>query len=180
MATFAGTKIDGGKLRLDPYQSSHRLNIGDKSYKLDTKGAVVRKTLSCGLPLTMALPAKAFEGVAARAVEEKNGKVNVTLELKHRDPELCIPLLFANDMADIAADWHSWSRLMKLPMLILDIEGKPTPVQRMLGQIMIEEPWERRKRITSPRFRPNFLHRRKSGVVGNVTKLTACEIIARR
>ncbi|MEO0328905.1 MAG: DUF6101 family protein [Pseudomonadota bacterium] len=180
MANIAEFDFDEGKLRLDPYQSSHQLHIGDKFYKLDTKGAVVRKTLSCGLPISMALPARAFEGVAARAIEDENGKVMVSLELRHRDPELSVPLLFANDMTDVAADWHSWSRLMKLPMLILDIAGNPTPVQRMLGQIMLEEPWERRKRITTPRYRPNFLRRRQQGVVSTVTKISASEIIARR
>jgi len=167
-------------LRLDPYMTSHQLEVGDKSYKVDTKGAVVRKTLSCGLPVTMAVPAKAFKGVAARAIEDANGQTVVTLELLHHDPELCVPLLFANDMTDIAADWHSWSRMMSLPMLIMGLNGEPTPVQKTLGQIMIETPWERRKRITTVKRRPSFLRRRKKGMVGPVEKLTAAEIIARR
>ena len=106
--------------------------------------------------------------------------MTVTLELLHHDPELCVPLLYANDMIDVAADWHSWSRLMKLPMLLIGLDGETTPVQNMLGKIMVETPWERRKRITAIKYRPNFLRRRKPGVVGKVEKLTAAEIIARR
>ncbi len=180
MAKLATQPEHGAKLRLDPYRGTQTLEVGSKTYKVDTKGAVVRKMLSCGLPVTMAVPAKAFKGVAARAIQNSSGEMTVTLELLHQDPELCIPLLYANDMADIAADWHSWSRLMKLPMLIIGIEGKATAVQQTLGDILVEAPWARRKRITAIKHRPNFLRRRKPGVVGNIERLSAAELIARR
>ena len=180
MAEMAKTGASGPRLRLDPYKGTHNLQVGSKTYKVDTKGAVVRKMLSCGLPVSMAVPAKAFKGVAARAVEGKDGKMTVTLELFHHDPELCVPLLHADDMSDIAADWHSWSRMMSLPMLIKGIDGEATQIQRLLGQIMIEDPWERRKRISAIKHRPNFLRRRKAGVVGPVERLSAAELIARR
>ena len=180
MANAATKPERGTTLRLDPYRGTHTLEVGNKTYKVDTKGAVVRKMLTCGLPVTMAVPAKAFKGVAARAVENDRGEMIVTLELLHQDPELCVPLLYANDMADIAADWHSWSRLMKLPMLIRGIDGKATQVQQTLGDILVETPWERRKRITAIKHRPNFLRRRKEGVVSPVERITAAELIARR
>jgi len=165
--------------RLDPYQNSHRIEFGSTSYRLDQNGAVVRKNLTCGLPLSIAVPTKAFKGVAARAIEDAHGNVTVSLELLHHDPELCVPLLFANDMEDISADWHSWSRLMKLPMLLVDIEGEVSSVQNMLGEIMVEAPEERRKRITAVKRRPFFLRRRKPGAIGDVEKLTPAELIAR-
>lgn len=180
MANPATHIEQGSGLRLDPYHGTQTLKVGSKSYKVDTKGAVVRKTLTCGLPVTMAVPARAFKGVAARAVQDKQGRMTVTLELLHHDPELCVPLLYANDMADVAADWHSWSRLMRLPMLIVGVEGTATPVQKTLGDIMVEAPWERRKRITAIKHRPNFLRRRKIGIVGNIEKISAAELIARR
>lgn len=179
MAENAEKIMDRGRLRLDPYQSFHRLKIADKSYRLDPRGAVIRKTLSCGLPISMALPARAFQGVAARAVEEADGQTTVTLELLHKDPQLCVPLLCANDMDDVAADWHSWSRLMKLPMLMVSADGGVSPVQKLLGRIMLEEPIRRRKRITNPKQRPSFLRRRKLGRVSEIEKLEAHEIIAR-
>lgn len=166
--------------RIDPYNGSQTLEVGGKTYKVDTKGAVVRKMLSCGLPMTMAVPAKAFKGVAARAVQFDDGSVTVTLELLHHDPELSVPLLYANDMTDIAADWHSWSRMMSLPMLIVGVDGAATQVQKLLGDIMVEAPWERRKRITAIKHRANFLRRRKAGTVGPVEKISAAELIARR
>ena len=136
-------------LRLDPYQGTQCLEVGETSFKVDRNGVVVRKTLGCGLPISMAVPSRAFKGVAATAVENENGDTMVSLELLHHDPELCVPLLKANDLIDIAADWHSWSRLMKLPMLLADEDGEHTQVQKLLGDIMIEDPIERRKRITT-------------------------------
>ena len=44
------------EMRLDPYSKQHKIDLGSKSYKLDTNGAVVKKTLSCGLPMTIAVP----------------------------------------------------------------------------------------------------------------------------
>ncbi len=170
----------GRELRLDPYQHSHQLTVGRTHIRLDKNGAVVRKTLRCGLPVSVAVPSKAFKGVAAKAVEDETGNMTVSLELMHHDPELSIPLLKASDMDDIAADWHSWSRLMRLPMLVIDLDGEATPAQKMLGAIMVEDPIVRRKRITSVKHRPYFLRRRKAGAIGKIERLTAREIIARQ
>ncbi len=167
-------------MRLDPYKAPHKVELHGTSYKVDVTGAVVKKTLGCGLPLSMAMPAKAFKGIAARAIEDAQGKVTVTLELLHHDPDLCIPLLVADNLDDVAADWHSWSRLMKLPMLIVGPDDVAVSIRKQLGEIMVETPWERRKRITTIKHRPNFLRRRKPGVVGEVEKISATEIIARR
>lgn len=181
MANLAKKETGSGRgLRLDPYQGSHQLNIGNKSFKISRNGVVVKKKMTIGKEITIAVPAKAYKGVAARAIETDHGTMVVTLELLHHDPELCVPLLYANDMDDIAADWHSWSRLMKLPMLVVDLENNPTAVNRQLGELMVEDPIARRKRITTVKHRPNFLRRRKVGIVGKVEKLTAAEIIARR
>jgi Family of unknown function (DUF6101) len=107
------------------------------------------------------------------------GAYRVTLELHHRDPDLCVPLLVSEDLDDIAADWHSWSRLMKLPMLIIGADQHATALQTMLGDIMVENPKLRRKRIARMRRRPMFLSRRKTGKVGPVTRISGEELIAR-
>ena len=98
-------------LRLDPglFPQHLRYEIEDTkenvSITLDERGAVMRRTLpASGLPLTVALPFRVFKGVAARAIDHGNGDVTVTLELHHDDPDLCIPLLVAHDLCDIAAD----------------------------------------------------------------------------
>lgn len=170
-------------MRLDPYSINERVSYSRKdgtSYTIDRMGVSFKKTLrKSGLPLSMALPAKAFKGVAARVIKNEDGTQTVSLELHHHDAELCVPVLVADNMDDIAADWHSWSRLMKLPMLIIGEDNSACPVRKELGMLMVEDPIARRKRITMIKHRPWFLRRRKTGVVSEVKKISADEIIAR-
>ena len=125
-------------------------------------------------------PVRAFKGVAARSVEHEDGSYTVSLELLHHDKQLSLPLLISNDLDDIAADWHAWSRMLRLPMLVIDADEIARPVRERLGAIMVETPLDRRKRYGSIKHRPNFLRRRKPGMVGPVTKISGEELIARR
>ena len=82
----------GTTLRLDPKRFPQAMTFElraegtDATITLDERGAVLRKVLpSSGLPLSIALPARAFKGVAARAIDHGNGDVTVTLELHHDD-----------------------------------------------------------------------------------------------
>ena len=175
----------GRPMRLDPYHLPHAVSMhgsgaGNFSYNIDRAGATLKRALGCGLPVSMALPQKAFKGVAARTLSDENGNMIFTLELHHHDKAMCLPLLVAHNMDDIAADWHAWSRMMKLPMLLVDENNMATPVRNELGRIMVEAPIARRKRITMVKRRPWFLRRRKIGAVSRVAKLSSAEIIARR
>ena len=168
--------------RLDPYAIPDRIAFSHNNihYTLDRTGVSVKMNMpQSGLPLSFALPARSFKGIAARCVEHEDGGRTVSLELHHHDPALCIPVLVADDLDDIAADWHSWSRLMRLPMLIVEADGMAQPVKNELGAVMVEDPIARRKRITAIKHRPWFARRRKPGTVSEVTRLSAAEIIAR-
>lgn len=170
-------------MRLDPYQLPYRVGYGQAdgfSFTIDRQGAVMKRMLSCGLAVSMALPTNCFKGVAARAVEHRDGGITVTLEMHHHDPELCLPLLVTGDLDDIAADWHSWSRLMKLPMLIIESNNVTRALSERLGAIMIEPPIERRKRFATLKHRPWFLRRRKPGVISEMVRISGEELIARR
>ncbi len=88
----------GFELRLDPGHFPQRLSYagrdepGEISVTLDSRGAVMKKVLNkSGLPLSIALPARAFAGVAARAIDHGDNTVTVTLELHHQDPAPCVP-----------------------------------------------------------------------------------------
>nr|WP_272214274.1 DUF6101 family protein [Marinicella sp. W31]MDC2879012.1 DUF6101 family protein [Marinicella sp. W31] len=76
----------------------------------------------------MALPGRAFKGIAARAVAHVDGGITVTLELHHADPELCIPLLVAHDLSEIVADWQNWALLYDIPMMMVEADGVARPV----------------------------------------------------
>ena len=147
---------------------------------LDERGAVLRKMLpSCGLPISFALPARAFRGVAARAIDHGDGEVTVTLELHHDDPDLCIPLLVAHDLCDIAADWRGWSDAFRIPMLMVEADGVARPLEDHIGIVRKRELQPRRRHSYFAERRPRFLVRRTTGKLGVAMKISGKEIIAR-
>lgn len=180
----SGSRPDRTGMRLDPFRLQQGISFQDPSgncLTLDRQGAVMKRRLATsGLDLSIALPTRCFKGVAARAIEHEDGSYTVSLELLHHDPELCVTLLVADDLDDIAADWHAWSRMMRLPMLIVGEADEAWPIQRQLGAIMVETPHQRRKRHATLKHRPWFLRRRKPGAIGPVVKISGEELIARR
>ncbi|SIR08846.1 hypothetical protein SAMN05880582_106125 [Rhizobium sp. RU20A] len=176
----------GNTLRLDPMRFPQQANYalpghpGTVSIQLDERGAVLRKILpTSGLPLSIALPARAFKGVAARAIDHGNGLVTVTLELHHDDPDLCIPLLVAHDLSDIAADWRAWSQAYHIPMLMVEADGVARPLEEHLGEVRTSRPRPRRRYAYFADRRPRFLVRRSTGKLGVALRIDGREIIAR-
>nr|WP_316652823.1 DUF6101 family protein [uncultured Gellertiella sp.] len=173
-------------LRLDPARIPQQLTLsmqgvaGDVSITIDARGAIMRKILpSSGLPLSIALPARAFKGVAARAIDHGDGNVTVTLELHHDDPDLCIPLLVAHDLCDIAADWRNWATAFRIPMLMVEADGVARPLEEHLGDIGLRQTKPRRRHSYFAERRPRFLVRRTTGNLGMMMKINGREIIAR-
>ncbi|TCT45029.1 DUF6101 family protein [Martelella mediterranea] len=122
-------------LRIEPARFPQKFSYVAKGsenrigVKLDSRGAVVRRNLpSSNLPFSIALPGRAFKGVAARATAHGDGEITVTLELHHADPELCIPLLVAHDLSDIVADWQDWAEMYGIPMLMVEADGVARPI----------------------------------------------------
>jgi len=173
-------------LRLDPglfpQQLSYKLHatVETVTVTLDERGAIMRRILpSSGLPLTIALPARVFDGVAARAIDHGNGEVTVTLELHHSDPNLCIPLLVAHDLYDIAADWRAWSDAYRIPMLMVEADGVARQLDEHLLTVGSKPPKPRRRHSYFVDRRPRFLVRRKTGPLGVRMKIEGREIFAR-
>jgi len=176
----------GSTLRLDPSRFPQQITFalretsGDVTITIDERGAVLRKILpGSGLPLSFALPARAFKGVAARAIDHGDGEVTVTLELHHDDPDLCIPLLVAHDLCDIAADWRSWSEAFRIPMLMVEADGVARPLEEHLGELRTSHMKPRRRHSYFANRRPRFLVRRTTGKLGVSMKIEGKEIIAR-
>lgn len=172
-------------LRLDPGLFPQQVSYCPENSQetvtvtLDERGAVMRRILpSSGLPLTIALPSRVFAGVAARAIDHGNGEVTVTLELHHKDPGLCIPLLVAHDLYDIAADWRAWAEAYRIPMLMVEADG----VARQLDEHLLvgsRPPKPRRRHSYFADRRPRFLVRRKTGSLGLRMKIQGREIFGR-
>ena len=144
----------GRNMRLDPFRLPQvvsyatRDDFGDVTFTIDQRGAIVRRILQMsGLPATVVLPANAFRGVAARAMEDADGTVTVTLELLHNDPMLSVPLLVADNLEDVAADWRAWADAYRLPMLLIEADGVARTLEESLGAaIKALPPQDRRKR----------------------------------
>ena len=177
----------GRDMRLDPFRLpqvvsyAQRDHFGDVTFTIDRRGAVIRRVLSMsGLPATVVLPAHAFRGVAARALEDGDGQVTVTLELLHKDPLLCVPLLVAHDLEDVAADWRAWADAYRLPMLLIESDGVARTLEESLGAaIKTLPPQDRRKGRVSNTRRPRFLARRRAGNLGLRLVIDGQEIISR-
>ena len=173
-------------LRLDPglfpQHLTYRLNDTDEmvSITLDERGAVMRRPLpASGLPLSIALPSRLFKGVAARAIDHGNGEVTVTLELHHDDPSLCIPLLVAHDLYDIAADWRAWADAYQIPMLMIEADGIAHELDEHLIRPGAKPPKPRRRHSYFADRRPRFLVRRKVGAMGISMRIGGREIFAK-
>ncbi len=177
----------GRNMRLDPFRLPQmvsyatRDDYGDVTFTIDQRGAVIRRTLEMsGVPAIIALPANAFRGVVARAMEDSDGGVTVTLELLHNDPMLSVPLLVADDLYDVAADWRAWAEAYRLPMLLIEADGVARTLEESLGAaIKTLPPRERRKGRVSTTRRPRFLARRQTGDLGLRLVIDGEEIIAR-
>ena len=101
------------------------------------------------------------------------------LELMHADPMLSVPLLVAEDLDDVAADWRAWSDAYRLPMLLIEADGIARTLEESLGAVRTDPAKPRRKgRVASGR-RPRFLARRKCGDLGLRLVVDGEEIIAR-
>lgn len=176
----------GNELRLDPANFPQQVTYapregtGEISVTIDQRGAVLRKMLPASrLPLSIALPARAFHGVAARAMDHGDGTVTVTLELHHSDAELCVPLLVAHDLDDIAADWRAWSAAYGLPMLMVEADGIARSLDNQIGPVKVRRVRARRNHRFFAERRPRFQMRRPRGQFGITMKIEGREIIAR-
>ena len=176
----------GRAMRLDPFRlpqvvsyASHD-NYGEVTFTIGKRGVRMRRVLDKSqLPVTFALPPAAFRGVAARAIEDEDGQVTVTLELLHSDPMLSVPLLVAGDLDDVAADWRAWAEAYRLPMLLVEADGVARTLEESLGNVKTRQPQERRQGQTVRRRRPRFLARRRQGTLGVRLVIDGEELIAR-
>ena len=156
--------------RVDPRNTAARgFVMGGASYRVNERGAVVTRA-----GVSRPLPLSAFRGIAARAMEDEDGTVTVTLELMHADESLSVPVLVARDLYDVAADWRAWSKRAGLPMLMIEGDGS-VEVLDASASPGTDAPHERRRRST---HRPRFLVRRRVGL-GVAMRLGGDQIIAR-
>lgn len=177
----------GRAMRLDPFDLPAALSYttrddqGEVHYSIDKRGVVIRRALvKSELPVTIAIPAQLFRGVAASASEDGQGHVTVTLELHHNDPQLSVPLLVADHLDDIAADWRAWADAYRLPMLLIEADGVARTLEESLGAALrLQKTHDRRQGKATKQRRSRFHMRRKAGSLGLRLVIGGSEIVAR-
>lgn len=177
----------GRAFRLDPaaLPASNKIasgidaGNGEIAYIVEAGMIYIARHLPCGIPMTMRFSPRAFVAIAARTLPgAKPGSMIATLELMHTDPALSLPLLVADNLDDIAADWTRWARLFCLPMAMIDQSGRVDVVDAVNGSVRLAAPKPRRRRAASVRRRPRFLMRRKMGRPGEASLVIGREICA--
>ena len=172
--TQVGRTIPAGSSRverLDPFTLPATFAVADKAaderlriVELTRERVVVRRAVR-GIKMAVNLPVTAFLGVAIRMEppeEDTAGAVAIVLE--HRDPGLSLPLYRADDGTDIVAEWQSWARVLGLPLLVAEADGRLREPFARIGALRVATPTRRRRtRSAIRKRRPSILLRRKPG-----------------
>ena len=160
--------------RLDPFALPLRFQASDKaadervrSVELTRERVVLHRAVR-GIKMAVHLPISAYLGVAIRmeppVADGATGAITIVLE--HRDPALSLELYRAADGSDIVAEWQSWGRVLGVPLLVAEADGRLREPFARLGTVEIAAPIPRRRRHSMLRERrPAVLLRRRPGVM---------------
>jgi len=154
--------------RLDPFALPVRFTAIDagadersRDVELTRERVVLRRAVR-GIRMAVNLPVTAFLGIALRLVPAEGGAPErASISLEHRDCGLSIPLFATSDWRDAVAEWRLWGRVLKLPLLVADLDGSLRDAFKRLGLMRLGKPAPRRRRHNAiKRRRPSILLRR--------------------
>jgi hypothetical protein len=157
--------------RLDPFALPARFAVSDMSadervrfVELTRERVVLRRAVR-GIKMAVNLPVTAFLGVALRMEApgtDTDGALSIVLE--HRDSGLSLPLYQADDGTHIIAEWQSWARVLGVPLLIAEADGRLREPFDRIGAVRVANPARRRRKRSAIRARrPSIFLRRKLG-----------------
>jgi hypothetical protein len=157
--------------RLDPFSLPLRFEASDagadgnvRFVELTRERVVLRRSVR-GMLMAVNLPVSSYLGVALR-IEPPVGAAasTVALVLEHRDSALSLPLYRADDSTDVVAEWQSWARVLELPLLVAEPDGRLREPFERIGALRIAAPQPRRRKYYSVKARrPSIFLRRKPG-----------------
>jgi hypothetical protein len=148
---------------------------------LSPERVVLRRAVR-GIKMAVNLPVTAYLGVAIRLeppTDDCAGSVSLVLE--HRDPALSLPLYRADNADDIIAEWRTWGRVLGLPLLVVEPDGRLREPFQRIGAVQVAAPIRRRRRHTIIRTRrpTQPLRRRPGRTISEPVVHHEREIIAR-
>jgi Family of unknown function (DUF6101) len=176
-------------LRLDPFSLPVRFEAADEAadeklriIDLHRERVVLRRSVG-GMRMALNLPVAAFRGVAIRLTGKADQTPRaITVVLEHGDPALSLPLFSSETADEIVAEWQAWGRVLGLPLLVAERDGRLREPFARIGALWIEQPtWRRRRRNALARRRSSMrLRRRAASLPDNPTvHRDEREIIAR-
>lgn len=178
----------GSADRLDPFALPVRFAApdaaadgGERRVTLEA-GRVVVDRMVRSVSMRIAVPLNCFSGVAVRvAPGDKPDCDRVEVVLAHRDRALDVPLHESAPDGDGLAEWRSWGRALKLPLLVEELDGRRSTPATLLGLVEVGRPRPRRRHSLLAGRRPRFLVKRRTGKLTAETKVNRGEreIIAR-
>ena len=188
---LGGAKLVGSSRneRLDPLALPVRFTACDagaderqRQVELTGEHVVLRRAVR-GMHMRLDLRVTAFLGVALRLVPSEGGAGDlVTIWLEHRDHALSVPLNAAPEGDDVVAEWELWGRVLKLPLLVAELDGTLRAPFCQIGSMRVAQPAPRRRRRNAVKARrPSILMRRQPKRLAGSTAMHRGEreIIAR-
>jgi len=157
--------------RLDPFALPIRFAVRDQAadervrfVELSRERVVLHRAVQ-GIKMVVKVPVAAYLGVAIRLEpQEDDAPAAVTVVLEHTDPGLSLLLYRAADGQDIAAEWQSWARVLGMPLLVAEADGRLREPFERIGALRVAAPKRRRRRYSIlKRRRPSLPLRRKPG-----------------
>ena len=158
--------------RLDPLALPVRFTASDagadgrsRDVELTRERVVLRRAVR-GIRMAVNLPVSSFLGIALRLVPPADGTSDGTtdraiISLEHRDSGLSVELFATSDWRDAVAEWRLWGRVLKLPLLVSDLDGALRDAFSRLGLMRVSKPTRRRRRHNAIKGRrPSILLRR--------------------
>jgi len=165
------TPGSGRVLRLDPFTLPVRYAARDvgadgqvRHVELDRDRVVLRRAVR-GIRMNVGVAVSEFRGISMRVIPPEEGEpAAVSVILEHRDRGLSVPLFVAAEGDDAVAVWKSWSRVLGLPLLVIDDDGSVREPYQRVGRLDVGAPQPRRRRRGAVKWRrPSILMRRKPG-----------------
>jgi hypothetical protein len=175
--------------RLDPFTLPVQFTVSDMTadqrirlVELSRERVVLRRAVR-GIKMAVRVPVAAYLGVAIRMEPPTRGQDGaVAIVLEHHDPGLSLPLYRASDGTDVVAEWQSWARVLRLPLLVAEADGRLREPFARIGAVRVGLPcWRRRRRTAIKARRPTVPLRRRMGrsIANAVVHRGEREIIAR-
>jgi hypothetical protein len=158
-------------LRLDPYALPVRYAARDsgadgqmRDIELDRDRVVLKRAVA-GIRMKVGVPVHEFSGVIMRTLPPDGEEpAAVAVMLEHHDQGLTVPLYVATEGDDALAQWKCWSRVLGVPLLVSDGDGRLREPIRRIGRVTVGAPGPRRRRRAAIKWRrPSILMRRKPG-----------------